>query len=520
MKDSGYMLAIDLGTSGPKVALVGEQGETAACAARSIATAVVGTDGAEQSASEMWSVVADASREVIARSGVARERILGVVCESQYFSIIPLDANGEALANCILWLDKRGGRYTLELYGRCPEALPRWIEVHGLPPIPTGIDSLSHMLFVQAEMPEVYERTHAFVEPMDYIAAKLSGRVAANACTAFPLLLTDNRRPKAIRYDEELIASSGLDAAKLPPLLPIDQAMGEVTAVAAAETGLPPGIPVYAGMNDTQAVAVGAGTFRRGVGGINIGTTTQVLAHVDEMRSDLEHAVLSMPSALPGRYAVMAENGLGGKLVEHFMRNVVFSKDAFGDHSHADAYSAIEDVIASEKPGAGKLLFLPWLTGAQSPVTDPHARGAFLNMSLDTTRGAMLRAIVEGVTFNLRWVLPAVEDLCGSRFEELRFSGGAAQSDVWSQTVADIMDRPVLQVANARYLNARAAAFLAFRQAGMVDERRVESFCPVKQRYEPLDANRDVYARLFEQFVAAYEANRGIFDALNADSSW
>ncbi len=520
MKSQLYVLAIDLGTSGPKVALVSEDGEIAACTVRAVPTLHVGADGAEQNPEAMWSAVSDACRQVIAQATLPAGRVLGIVCESQYFSLIPVDAQGRELANCLLWLDKRGGPYTLAMYGREPEALGRWMEVHRLPPIPTGIDSLSHMLFVQAEQPEVYEKTHAFVEPMDYITARLTGTVGANACTAFPLLLTDNRRIDDVHYDGDLISMSGLDAAKLPPLLPIDEAVGELKRDIAEDWGLNPGIAVFAGMNDTQAVAVGAETFRPGVGGINIGTTTQILAHVDEMRSDLEHAVLSMPSPLPGRYTVMAENGLGGKLIEHFMRNMVFSTDGLADHSSADAYAGLEKVVAAVPPGSGRLLFLPWLTGAQSPVTDPNARGAFLNMSLDTTRASMLRAILEGVAFNLRWLLPAVESLCGSSFEQIRCSGGGAVSEQWSQIMADVMDRRVLQVANARYLNSCAAAFLGFRQAGLADLDQVGKFCPIKRSYDPLPANRDIYARMFEQFVAAYESNRGIFDALNADTGW
>jgi len=511
------MLAIDLGTSGPKVALVADDGRLVARAVRPVETTIIAPCGAEQDPERMWRAVLDASKEVLRMAGVAREAIRGIVCDGHYFSLIPVDATGEATSSCILWMDQRGAPYSTAIYEREPESFGRWIEVHGLPAIPSGNDSLAHLLYVQHEQPAVYERTHAFLEPVDFLNAKLTGTVAANACTIYPLLLTDNRQLADVRYDDELIRMAGVDPGKLPPLLPMDLPVGTLRPKVAAELGLLAGTEVFAGMNDTQSVAIGAGTFRDGQGGVNIGTTTQLLAHIDGMRSDIESSIISMPSALAGRYMVLAENGLGGRLLEHFVTSVVYPKDAFADHSTEDAYAQVERVVAAEPPGSGGLLFLPWLTGVMAPVTDPSARGAFLNLSLTTTRTRMLRAIVEGISFNMRWLLPAVEALHGHAFAELRFSGGGAMSDEWSQVMADVMNRPVLQVDDARYLNAKGAAFVAFVRAGLTDLDRIDDFCPIRRHYAPRPAIRDVYARLFEQFVRAYEQNRPIFEALNTD---
>jgi len=512
-----YMLAIDLGTTGPKVALVAEDGRLVARAVRPVKTQVIPPDGAEQDPDEIWHAVLDAAKEVLHVSDVARDAVRGIVCDSHYFSLVPVDADGNATMNCILWMDQRGAPYSTAIYEREPESFGRWIDVHGLPAIPTGNDSLAHLLFVQNERPEVYARTRAFVEPMDFVNAKLTGVVAANACTIYPFLITDNRRLDDVHYDDELVRMTGVDPEKLPPLLPSDRPIGTLRAEIAAELGLSSTTEVFGGLNDTQSVAVGAGTFQPGQGGINIGTTTQVLAHLDGMRSDLERSILNMPSALPGRYMALAENGLGGKLLEHFVSNVVYPKDAFADHSTEDAYAQLEQVVAAEPAGSGGLLFLPWLAGMQAPITDPHARGAFLNMSLSTTRTRMMRAIVEGISFNMRWLLPAVEEVHGHEFKELRFSGGGAMSDEWAQVMADIMARPVLQVDDARYLNAKGAAFVAFVHAGLTDLDQIDRFCPTKRRYEPRPKEQDVYARLFEQFVRAYEQNRPIFETLNTD---
>ncbi len=511
-----HVLAIDLGTSGPKVALVSESGRIAASSTRAVTTMRIEPCGAEQDAEEIWCAVLGACRQVLAEAGVPRERILGIACDSHFFSVVPVDIAGNAVGPCILWSDGRGAPYSTAVYGREPDAFLRWLQVHGLPALPSGNDSLAHLLFLREERPEIFERTHAFVEPVDYLNAKLSGVVAANASTAYPFLLTDNRDLNHVAYDAELVRMTGVDADKLPPLLPAGHDVGLLRPELARELGLSPQTKIFAGINDSQAVAVGAGAYRPGRCGLSLGTSTSILTHVDTMVSDLEHAIVSMPGAVDGRYMALAENGLGGKVLEHFVRNIIFTRDELADHSTGDAYAHLEAVVAAEPAGAGGLLFLPWFNGVQTPITHTSTRGGFLNMSLDTTRTRMLRAVVEGISMNTRWLLPAVEALHGRPFEEVRVCGGGAMSEEWSHILADVLDRPVAQAADPRYLPARGTALLAFVHAGRASLDDVDRFCPVKARHQPRPRNRTTYARLFEQFVVAFEGNRTLYDGLNA----
>ena len=509
------ILSIDLGTSGPKVALVSEDGDLVASATRSVATQLLPSDGAEQDPNQVWDAVLTAAKQVLHDAGKRRSAVAGITVASQYFSIVPVDRQIRPMMNLILWMDKRGAAHSQKLYERHPEAFETWLDIHGMIPLPTGNDSLSHMLYVQAECPEVHARTYKYLEPMDFIIAKLTGECTANICTAFPLLLTDNRDLTLCAYNERLIALSGIDADKLPPLCPVNSRAGTVRADVAAELGLPPSTPVFSGVNDTQAAAIGTATFQGTHGAINIGTTSQVLAHVGSKKSDLAHAILSMPSPIAGRYMVMAENGLGGKPLDHFLRNVVFATDALADHAGPNSFANVDHASDAVSPGSEGLLFLPWLTGAQAPESHAESRGGFLNISLHTTRAHMLRAILEGVAFNMRWVLPAVEEFVEQRFDELLFSGGGAMSDVWSQIMADVMDRPVAQLADSRYVNNRGTAFLALVELGALRLTDIDKLCRIKRRYAPRREHRELYDKLFTQFVAAFEQNRPIFEALN-----
>ena len=515
MSAAKHILSIDLGTGGPKVALVSEDGTIVASAVRPITTRYLGPDAAEQDPVEIWDAIVSAIQQVVREAGRPAGSIVGVSCTSQYFSIIPIDERGLPVGPMIPWMDGRGGRHTQDLYARHPKTATRWIEICGMPPLPTGSDSLSHMLFLKHEAPEIYDRAAKLVEPSDYITTRLTGTCTTNPCTAFAQLLTDNRRLDAVAYHDDLIAMSGIDREKLPEIVPVGTRLGTIQKDIAEELGLSPDTQVFAAVNDTNAASIGTAVYQEGHGAINIGTTCQVLAFVDGMRTDLDNFIVSMPSPIQDRYMVMSEVGLGGKPLEHFVTRIALANDALGDHTSSDPFANVERALAAEPVGSGGMLYLPWLLGSSSPRSNPHMRGGFLNVSLETTRGRMLRAVVEGVTFSLRWALPTVENFVGHSFDSLHFSGGGAMSDEWSQIMADTMNRPVHQLSEPRFVNNRGTAFLAFEELGIASLSEVEKVCRIARTYEPKPENNDVYEHLFEQFVAAWDQNRPIFEALN-----
>ncbi len=514
MSKTPHILSIDLGTSGPKVALVSSDGSIAAATSRRIATVQTPDGGAEQDPHEIWATVSDACREVVSRGEVSADRIVGISLVSQYFSVVPVDANGLPVGNLLLWMDTRGAPYALELLGK-DDAFAQWIERHGMIPLPSGADSLSKMLWLQRERPEIYERTHKFLEPMDYLAARFSGRCTANACTAYALLLASHRHPNEAAWDETLIGLSGIDPAKLPEMVAIGADLGPIRPDVAEELGLSATTRVYSGINDTQAVSLGAGTGTRGVGGVNIGTTGQVLAHTDERRSDFDNGIVSASSPVPNRYMVLAENGLAGGALDHLVRNIFCTTDSFASHEMSDPFAGLDASISGSVAGSRGLLFLPWMTGAAAPESESSMRGGFLNFSLQTTRADMLRSVLEGIAFGFRWLLPAVEELAGAEFESLRFAGGGAVSPEWAQIIASVTGRPVNQLADPRHVINRASAYTAFCARGEAAIGDLERFCPARQVFEPNRDNTGVYDRMFEQFVKSFEQTRPIFSALN-----
>jgi xylulokinase len=227
-----------------------------------------------------------------------------------------------------------------------------------------------------------------------------------------------------------------------------------------------------------------------------MGTTAVVLDTVADKRVDLDAELVSMPSTVPDRYLAWAENGLAGRAVEHGMALIGADFDGLA----AD--------LGDSEPGAGRALFLPWLAGSIAPDADRKARGGFVNVSLETTRADLVRAMVEGTAHNLAWLLPAVEGFTGQGLEELVFFGGTARSPGWAQVLADVLGRPVSTLADPEVAVAVATA----RHAQGADPTTPPR---VTATFDPRPGLRDRYDEAQAQFQATFAALRPVYDALN-----
>jgi xylulokinase len=496
------VLAVDLGSSGIRVALVDLQGRAVASATESIAMRLLPDGTAEEDPEEIWRALGRTIARAIAQSPDSAARVEAILCGSQYSSLVPVDAAGRPVGPLVLYLDTRAAKLSRELGKRRPELWKLWLERHGMPSGGGGSDSLAHLLWFQAERPQMHAAAHAYVEPMDYLTARLTGRVTANLCTLFPLLLTDNRRGSRGGWCDELIDATGVDRAKLPELVGPEEVVGELLREHARAWGLPRGIRVFSAINDTHALTFGTGSHLGDRLGVSIGTTLVPTTLVESMRADLRHFLLSQPAPIPDRHVLMAEGGLAGKALEFVLDGLLLASDAFGE---------LDTIVNSTEPGADGVIFLPWLTGIWAPAGDGKARGAFLNMSLATTRAHLVRATLEGVAFQLRWMLPHIEALTGRRHDELVFAAGGARSDAWAQILADVCDRPVRQLAEPTLTNCRGAALLAFQRLGRLDLETAGDRLVERAGYEPRAQHRARYDDMAERFILSHERLGPVF---------
>lgn len=520
-----HVLTIDLGTSGPKAAVVSERGRVVGAARGSVRTVFGPGGAAEQDAEIIWSETLEACAGAIAAAGVASSSIVAVAASAQYSSIVPVDANGLPLHNMVLWMDQRDSPKRLRKLdgyprlGDSPQALLRWVKIHGLPPIEAGM-ALMHMRWFRYAQPDVDRRTHAYLEPVDYVTMRFTGRATANQCTAFMQLLTDNRRVGTVGWNPELMALSHIDPAKLPEMVPTGSVVATVLPEVAERLGLSPTTPVLSGINDTQAGAVAAGAFAGDHAGLALGTTSVIIAALDRKKLDVINTLYTMPSPVGGNYLVSAENGVAGVAVDYFLDNVVYPDDSFVTPEEVeDRYVAFNDAATKAPLGANGVVFLPWLRGSLAPTVDGKMRGGFLNVGLDTTRNDLARAVLEGVALNLRWLRKPVEKFIDHDISHYVFYGGGARSELWSQIMADVLGAPIHQLDQAGFANSLGTAIFAFDQLGTHDAAALAADVPVKAVYEPEATAVAAYDERSKIFTEVFKKNRPIFKQLNRRSN-
>lgn len=486
-------LAIDLGTTAAKAGVVRTDGTMAGTGQEAIATEFGADGSATQDPCAVWDAVVRACRSALAAAGV---NSVDVICaSSQWASIVPVATDGEPVGPMMTWLDERGESLCGPLL-EGPDGgdnLMAWAIEHGLPPTA----SLGRVLWFQNARPDIHAQTAAYLEPMDFLGARLTGRIAATANTSIPYTLTDTRDITTVQWSDNLVTRSGVDASRLPPIIDSPALLGGLSERAAAELGLPAGTPVAAGANDSVAAALGTGAVAPGRGTVVMGTTGVFAAHHGAVRADSEFVLTTMPSALPNEYIVVAEAGLAGKVLETAVEQWFADGDPSFDRFLASA--------AEGEPGAGGVVFLPWINGTIAPSFSPEVRGGFTGISLRTTRAHLARAIVEGISMQMRWLVDEVERMTARTYTSVRFAGGGAQSAIWAQVLADVLGRTVERVEHPRHAPTRGAAFLGLITIGALTLDDIDALVTVTDTFVPAPGANDLYAPYLDAFRSLHE---------------
>lgn len=518
-----YILAVDLGTSGPKSAIVSTNGEVIDSEFKDVPLHLFPGGGAEQDPNDWWNAIMSTSRAVLARKKVPAEDIVAVACTTQWSGTVAVDRDGNHLMNAIIWLDTRGINHVrnivkgmINIQGIGLMKAMRWVWLTGGVPSPSGKDPFCHIIYIKNEHPGIYEKTFKFLEPKDYINLRFTGKFLASYDSIAIHWVTNNRDIDNVFYGKKLLKWSTIDPAKFPDLKRAVDECGTIRPEIADDLGLRRDVKVIMGCPDLHSAAIGSGAVRDYEGHIYIGTSSWVICHVPFKKTDLMHNFASLPSALPSRYLIMAEQETAGKCLMYLRDNIFYTKDELSAADPPeDLYKKFDAMVAAEPPGSHKVIFTPWLYGERAPAEDDTLRAAFLNLSLATTRASMIRAVYEGVAYNARWLMGHVEKFTKREFPYLNFIGGGANSDVWCQIIADILDRKVRQVKDPITANARGVAFLASIALGYLTIDQVSERIAVKKEYRPNPENRKIYDELFKEFLNVHRHMKGIYKRLN-----
>ena len=455
-----HVLAIDLGTSALKVALVSMAGEVVASEQETCQVTLLPGGGAEQDPRQWWDLITRASSRLMARGAVPAESVVAVACTAQWSGTVAVDERGQPIRDAIIWMDSRGAPYVRRITGGAVKVqgygvvkLARWLRTTAGIPAQSGKDSIAHILWLKHEEPETYRRAHLFLEPKDWLNARLTGRPAASFDSIALHWVTDNRHPDRIRYDPALLRLAGIEQSRLPELLAATDILGPLPPGPAAALGVPAGIPVVVGTPDLQSAAIGSGATRDYQAHLYVGTSSWLTCHVPFKKTDLLHNMASLPSPIPGRYFVADEQETAGAALT-FLRDRVL----FGDDPPAAAYARVRPdgragparerrgdlhpvAVRRADPGGGPVRArrIPQPVAVGLPGR-PGAGGL--------RRGGAQHALAAG----------AVERFTGHRLEPIRFIGGGARSDLWCQIFADVLGRTIEQVADPVNANARGPA--------------------------------------------------------------
>jgi len=519
-----YVLAIDLGTGGPKVALVSTRGQIVGHEFEETELSLLPGGGAEQDPNDWWRAIATAAKRLLGRGLVPAERIVAMSCTGQWMGTVAVDRGGRPLMHAIIWMDSRGAKHAERvtrgfpsLAGYGAAKLYRWIRLTGGVPSRTGKDALGHILYIQNELPGVYQETFKFLEPVDYLNLRLTGKAAASYDTITGHWVTDNRRLSDVAYVDRLIGLAGVDRDKLPELRPTGSILGPIAREIATEFGLREDVQVVTGTPDTESAAIGSGAVRDFEAHLYIGTSSWLTCHVPFKRTDVLNSIATLPSGIPGRYLVATEQDAAGACLLALRDRLFFADDELSTGPAPDDALAVFNRMAECVPaGSDKLIFTPWLNGERTPVEDHLVRGGFFNQSLGSTRAHFVRAVFEGVAYNTRWMHRTVERFVKRRLDGINFIGGGAKSSLWSQIHADVLDRTIRQVKDPGLANVRGAAFCACAALGYISFDDVPEADEITATYEPNPDHRKIYDELFAEFVQIYKNNKRMYARLNA----
>lgn len=502
-----YLMGIDVGTSGVKAIVVDHKGKLVARAVVDSPLHCPQPGWSEQNPADWWTGTVESIRLVLSRCQIRPEQIVGLGLSGQMHGSVFLDACGQVIRPALLWNDQRTAaecEYITSKVGR------KTIVAETCNPVLTGFQA-PKIIWLREHEPQSFERLAHVLLPKDYIRYRLTGAFATEVSDASGTALFNVSQR---RWSKVILDKLSLPADWFPQVYESPEVTGEVTAEAAALTGLQAGTPVVGGGGDQAAGGVGNGIVEAGAVSCTTGTSGVVFAHLDEPLMDPKLRTHTFCHAVPGKWHVMGVMlAAGGSL--QWLRNTLCDQErSVALQLGQDPYEVMTAEAAQAPAGSEGLLFLPYLTGERTPYPDPCARGVFFGLSLRHQRRHLIRAVLEGVACGLRDCFELIAAL-GLDMPEVRASGGGARSLLWRQIQADVSDR-AMSVINVDEGAAFGAALLAGVGAGVYPD--VPSACrstiKVVSTLQPNAEQVALYGRQYQLYQTLYQHLKGDFQTL------
>lgn len=505
-----YVLAFDIGTTNVKAGIVDLRNFRIVEKATQRAEVLYPEHGyAEVSPQSLWKQVVSLAKEL------SRSRyyvgVSGLVYSAHMAGVLPIDRDHNPLRNIIIWLDERAAGIPEEVFSGFPKVsgynlfhLASFLRLTGGAPSKTGKDPISKILWIKRFERDIYNSTYKFIDVKGYLILRSSGAIVTSPDEAHLTWLADTREAR-VRWSGKLIRKYGLDVSLFPLIKPSIEVAGYLTGEAASELGLNEGIPVFVGAGDLASAAVGSGAVKDYEPHIYVGSSSWIAAHVPKRLLDISHYMGSLASGIPGKYLYIAEHEVAGSALDHISRIVGVE----------DSYSILDDLAGEVEPGSNNLIFMPWLFGERSPIDDPYVRGGFINLGFNHDRRHFIRAVLEGVAYNIKWSLQYFRSKVPLG-DGVKVVGGGVKSDLWCQILADVFNHPIVRMFEPENAGLRGAGVFASIGLGVYRsfDEAVSKF-RIDKVFKP-DMNRSmVYNKLYRVFSSLYKKLKEVYRELN-----
>lgn len=528
-----YVVTHDVGTTGNKSCIyrISDKIELVDSCLSEYPLYTTPDGGAEQKSDEWWAAICTATKTVMKRSKIKAKQIKAMTFSAQMQSLVLVDEKGRVLRNPMNYMDGRSveqvNRYLnkglIKIDGKWNALTAlNWLRLTG-GLAATSKDPLWKYHWVKDNEPEIFKRAVKWLDVKDYLILRCTGNYSMSKDSAHLTFLYDTR-PGKLGWHKGLCDKFDVNMDHLPPVKDSTDIVGNLLPGPAAEMGLVEGIPVLAGCGDVTLTGVGSGCLDLYETHIYVGTSGWVCANVDTRMVDITNFCASILGAMPGIYNYAGEQETSGACLKWVRDHLAL--DEIGmylgakhivdkSQEYESLFDFMNEVISQTPPGAGNVLFAPWLHGNRSPREDSHARGIFFNLSLATGKRQMIRSVLEGIAFHKRWILEALEKKIPYR-ESIRFVGGGAKSEVGCQIMADITGRRIETVANTQNVGTIGATVVCAVGLGLFKSfREAKKLIPTVKSYEPRKQYRGLYDKNFEVFKKLYDRNKKLFSMLN-----
>ena len=499
-----YILSHDIGTSSDKAVLVGYDGVIRATCTAPYPTYYPQPAWVEQDPADYFRAVAETSSRITRENGVDPSAVSAVVFSTQAQGVIPVDRAGTVLYPNITWVDGRAEKQAQSIMRKLGGK--RVFTLAAGTPI-MGKDCIAKIIWLKEERPEIYRNAYRILDVNGYLKYRCTGK-----------MVTEMSGASGYGFDLKkktwlgVLKLTGIDMEKLPPLVKSTDLVGGLTPEAAQALGLPEGTPVFGGCDDVQAAAVGAGQQCDGDIHVYLGTSAWVAA-ASKTADQFHHGAAAIQSADP-------QINLIAGITESAGANIDWIKKQFFSHEMKEygdgIYDYMDRVIEAVPPGSDSLLCTPWMLGERCPVSSTTTRATLFNITMVHTREHLMRAVYEGIAYNVRWILENFKKDYGFHTDSFRVIGGGALDAGWMQIMADITGSSISVVDNPRNAGAVGAAAIAMIGLGeLADFASAKQFVRVAQVYTPNPANRSVYDALYAQYRQIFRSLNGLYKTAN-----